>query len=106
MNIIPNLPPALVLLLLAASSGRAFAEDNSPGRPFVQASFDRLIPSAFPTIQVNYERLRQATFDRLIPSSYPTVQPDFARLQQTAFASMIPTSFPAIPPSRGSWATR
>ena len=39
------------------------------------------------------EQLVQTTFDRLIPTSYPTIQPDFNKLRPTTW----PLIYPGIP---------
>jgi hypothetical protein len=82
------LPAALILSGLQAS-----AEDASSSNPLVQVAFDRLIPSAYPTIQVNFNRLRQTNFTGLVPSSYPTAQTNFSRLYETTFNRLVPSSY-------------
>ncbi len=70
-----TLPWALVMVALTMSGLPALADDNYLERPLIQATFDRLIPTSYPTIRPG--------FNRLIPTTLPLIQPGIARVHIT-----------------------
>ena len=81
-------------IVIALGGVGALADDSAAVRPLVPATFDRLIPLSFPTVQTDFGRLHHTTFNRMIPTAYPTVAPDFGRLRQATFSHLVPSSFP------------
>ena len=51
----------LVATALALSGVRATADDANSAEPLVQARFDQLIPTSYPTIRPSFDRLIQTT---------------------------------------------
>ena len=64
-----------VATALALSGVRATADDANSGEPLVQARFDQLIPTSYPTLR--------PSFDRLIQTSGPLTDPGIARVPIT-----------------------
>jgi hypothetical protein len=64
-----------VATALALSGVRATADDANLGEPLVQARFDQLIPTSYPTIR--------PSFDRLIQTTLPLTDPGVARVPIT-----------------------
>ena len=60
---------------LALSGVRATADDAHSGEPLVQARFDQLIPTSYPTLRPSFERLIQTTL--------PLTDPGIARVPIT-----------------------
>jgi hypothetical protein len=50
-----------VATALALSGVRATADDANSGEPLVQARFDQLIPTSYPTLRPSFDRLTQTT---------------------------------------------
>jgi hypothetical protein len=50
-----------VATALALSGVRATADDANSGEPLVQARFDQLIPTSYPTLRPGFDRLIQTT---------------------------------------------
>jgi hypothetical protein len=70
-----NLQWALILVALTIGGLPALADDAYLSRPLVQARFDRLIPTSYPTFRPK--------FTRLIPTTLPLIQPGIARIPIT-----------------------
>ena len=64
-----------VATALALSGVRATADDANSGEPLVQARFDQLIPTSYPTLR--------PSFDRLIQTTGPLTDPGTARVPIT-----------------------
>ena len=64
-----------VATALALSGVRATADDANSGEPLVQARFDQLIPTSYPTLRPG--------FDRLIQTTGPLTDPGIARVPIT-----------------------
>ena len=64
-----------VATALALSGVRATADDANSGEPLVQARFDQLIPTSYPTLRPG--------FDRLIQTTLPLTDPGIARVPIT-----------------------
>jgi len=64
-----------VATALALSGVRATADDANSGEPLVQARFDQLIPTSYPTLR--------PSFDRLIQTTGPLTDPGIARVPIT-----------------------
>ncbi len=64
-----------VATALALSGVRATADDANSGEPLVQARFDQLIPTSYPTLR--------PSFDRLIQTTLPLTDPGIARVPIT-----------------------
>jgi hypothetical protein len=94
MKTISHLSSSLLVAALAMSSLRASGDDSPASGPIVQVKFDRLIPSAYPTVTSDFNRVRPTTFDRLIPTSFPTAKPTFVSGSQVVSFGLIPWSFP------------
>src|SRR6266480_3394944 len=60
---------------LALSGVRATADDANFGEPLIQARFDQLISTSYPTIK--------PSFDRLIQTTWPLTDPGIARVPIT-----------------------
>src|ERR1700747_847369 len=60
---------------LALSGLRATADHDNCGEPLVQARFDKLIPTSYPTLR--------PSFDRLIQTTGPLTDPGIARVPIT-----------------------
>lgn len=75
MKTVRSLQWALVVFVLAMSGLPALADDNYLERPLIQASFDRLIPTSYPTFRPK--------FNRLIPTTLPLIRPGIARVHIT-----------------------
>jgi hypothetical protein len=75
MKSVRTLQWALVLGALAISGLPALADDNYLERPLIQATYDRLIPTSYPTIRPK--------FNRLIPTTLPLIQAGIARVHIT-----------------------
>jgi hypothetical protein len=58
---------AFISVVLAVSGPRALGDDNNFGGQLAQVSFDRLIPTSYPTIKPNFTRLRSTTFPLIYP---------------------------------------
>jgi len=67
MKIAFGRPWLLLAMGLALSGVRATADEASYGQPLIQARFDQLIPTSYPTTT--------ARFDRLIQRSWPVIHP-------------------------------
>ena len=70
-----TLPWAVVTVALSMSGLPALADDNYLERPLIQATFDRLIPTSYPTFKPG--------FHRLIPTTLPLIQSGIARVHIT-----------------------
>lgn len=66
---------AFLTAALTMGSLPVLADDNYLERPLVQASFDRLIPTSYPTVRPK--------FTRLLPTTVPLIQPGIARIPIT-----------------------
>jgi hypothetical protein len=75
MKSVRSLQWALMMIALAMSGLPASADDNYLERPLIQATFNRLIPTSYPTIKPG--------FHRLIPTTLPLIQPGTARVHIT-----------------------
>jgi hypothetical protein len=64
-----------VATALALSGVRATADDANFGEPLIQARFDQLISTSYPTIR--------PSFDRLIQTTWPLTDPGIARVPIT-----------------------
>ena len=64
-----------VATALALSGVQATADDANSGEPLVQARFDQLIPTSYPTLR--------PSFDRLIQTTGPLSDPGIARVPIT-----------------------
>lgn len=64
-----------VAAALALSGVRATADDANSGEGLIQARFDQLIPTSYPTIGTR--------FDRLIQTTLPLTDPGIARVPIT-----------------------
>jgi hypothetical protein len=60
---------------LALSGARATADDTNSGEQLIQARFDQLIPTSYPTVRT--------TFDRLIQTTWPLSDPGIGRVPIT-----------------------
>ena len=60
---------------LAIGSRWALGDDTNYGQPLTQVSFDRLVPTSYPTIHPNFDRLRSTT--------YPLIDPGVPRIHIT-----------------------
>jgi hypothetical protein len=67
MRVTLSLLLAFVGVVLAVSGPRALGDDNNFSGQLTQASFDRLIPTSYPTIQSNFARVRPTTFPLIHP---------------------------------------
>src|SRR4029077_19679249 len=94
-----------VATALALSGVRATADDANSGEPLVQARFDQLIPTSYPTLRPG--------FDRLIQTTGPLTDPGIARVpipenlvhpldQQLLIVNEGLGQLPAIRPKRES----
>jgi hypothetical protein len=70
-----TLPWVLAIVALAMSGLPALGDDNYLERPLIQATFNRLIPTSYPTFKPG--------FHRLIPTTLPLIQPGIARVHIT-----------------------
>jgi hypothetical protein len=66
----------VVAIAFLLSSVRATADDATPGEGVIQARFDQLIPTSYPTVG--------ARFDRLIQTTLPLTDPGIAHVPITA----------------------
>lgn len=89
-----SIPLTLLVVTFIGGAFRAAGDDTPPVQTFVQVTFDRLIPTAAPTVQPDFNRLRQPRFDRLIPSSSPAPSPASPTLRPTVSFGFVPWSFP------------
>ena len=64
-----------VATALALSGVPAMADDANLGEPLIQARFDQLIPTSYPTLR--------PSFDRLIQTTLPLTDPGIARVPIT-----------------------
>ena len=64
-----------VAAALALSAVTAPADDTNSGGQLIQARFDQLIPTSYPTLRT--------TFDRLIQTTWPLTDPGIARVPIT-----------------------
>ena len=64
-----------VVTALALSGVQATADDANSDEPLVQARFDQLIPTSYPTLR--------PSFDRLIQTTGPLTDPGIARVPIT-----------------------
>ena len=64
-----------VACALALSGVPAMADDANLGEPVIQARFDQLIPTSYPTLR--------PSFDRLIRTTWPLTDPGVARVPIT-----------------------
>jgi hypothetical protein len=67
--------PWLLVVAALMISGVGASGDSYSGRPLVQARFDQLIPTSYPTIRPGFHRLVQTT--------WPLTDPGIARLPMT-----------------------
>jgi len=84
----------MVVLTIAflACGTRAMANDGYYGQPLIQASFDKLIPTSYPTAT--------ARFDRVHSTTWPLIDPGVANIPITA--NLIhPTDYPLLIPTEG-----
>ncbi|HEX5177478.1 MAG TPA: hypothetical protein VFV83_10635 [Chthoniobacteraceae bacterium] len=97
MKTVRSLQWPVMLVALAINSLPALADDNYLDRPLIQATFDRLIPTSYPTFRPR--------FNRLIPTTLPLLQPGVARVHITENL-VYPLSQPLLIVNEwpGSWA--
>ena len=50
-------------------------DDSYPGRPLIQADFNRLVPRSYPLVTTRFNALK--------PTTYPVIQPGIARVHIT-----------------------
>ena len=65
----------LVCVALAISGRWAQGEDINYSQPLTQVSFDRLVPTSYPTIRPKFDRLR--------PTTYPLIHPGVPQIHIT-----------------------
>jgi hypothetical protein len=86
---------ALIIVAMAAllvSARQAVADGAYYGQPLTQASFDKLIPTSYPTATVRFDRLHQTT--------WPLIDPGVATVPITD--NLIhPTDYPLLVPTEG-----
>jgi hypothetical protein len=75
MRTVRSLHWAFVVVALAMSGLPAVGDDTYFGKPLIQATFDRLIPTSYPTIKPNFSRLR--------PTTLPLIHPGIPRVHIT-----------------------
>lgn|GEM_PF-5178596 len=57
----------IVVVVLAFSQSRGWAEEPPTSRPLIHVSFKRLVPKSYPIIRPRFNRLR--------PTTYPVIRP-------------------------------
>ena len=65
----------IACVALAIGSRWALGDDVNYGQPLTQVSFDRLVPTSYPTSHPN--------FDRLQPTKYPLIDPGVPQIHIT-----------------------
>jgi hypothetical protein len=75
MKSVRSLRWAVVVAALALSELPALGDDVYLGKPLTQATFDRLIPTSYPTIKSSFSHLR--------PTTLPLIHPGIARVHIT-----------------------
>ena len=58
---------AFVVLAFAIRNARAYSDYVEVDQPLVQARFDRLIPTFYPTIKPNFSKLQATTWPLIYP---------------------------------------
>ena len=75
MKSVRSLQWTLVLVALAMSGLPALGDDIYLGKPLTQATFDRLIPTSYPTFKPSFTHLR--------PTTLPLIHPGIPRVHIT-----------------------
>jgi hypothetical protein len=72
MKSVRGLQSAFVIVALVIGGWPALGEDTNFSRPLVQARFDHLVPTSFPTIRPSFRQL-QSTIQPLIRPGVPRI---------------------------------
>ncbi|HEY2713753.1 MAG TPA: hypothetical protein VGI60_14660 [Chthoniobacterales bacterium] len=57
----------VVVIVFLAACTRAIGDDSNLGQPLIQAQFDKLIPTSYPTATSRFDRLRETTWPLIDP---------------------------------------